>query len=119
MCLILNKVQDHLYKRINSATFSFYTFSENELMNQIVPFTIYFELKFHSNLTILKVTTSFCCLPPLAPPCAWFITDLGQVLTSTGARLAPGWHQAVALMAPCWHANQTFAGRPYLQDLKI
>ena len=88
-------------QKIKSATFSFYTFSEIELMNQIVPFTIYFELKFHPNLTILKVTTSFCCLPPLAPPCAWFITDLGQVLTSTGNSLAPGCCLDGTMLA-CW-----------------
>jgi hypothetical protein len=83
-----------------------------------VPFTIYFESKFHQNPTILRqVPTSFCCLPPLSLVYTRPGASIGQYWRQTGTRLVPPWRQAGAMMAPGWHTTQTFAGRPQLQDL--
>jgi hypothetical protein len=112
------KVEDYSYKRLNSASFSFEIFFLNELLNQIVPFTIYFESTFHQNPTILRqVPTFICCLPPLCLVYTRPGANIGQYWRQTGTRLVPPWRQAGAMMAPGWHTTQTFAGRPQLQDL--
>ena len=103
------KVEDYSYKRLNSASFSFEIFFKNELLNQIVPFTIYFESKFHQNPTILRqVPTSFCCLPALSLVYTRPGASIGQYWRQTGTRLVPPWRQAGAMMAPGWHTTQTY-----------